>query len=356
MTVSALESWLSTAILYAILNMVSSIQISSIKASRNTLLNSVSGSQHREQCQLQFGPSPVINSSNFAPVRRLSTTSESIPSTSYVGTPMQTKSRSNSPSQHYILATPPPRRGSNRSLLYQVQKLSSRQIIPVFDIRRTKKQSSQFSVYSCDDIEHGKHDSLLRAFSYDMKFDRKGELEWLVRSEGDGADAGIVVVSKSVREGIKRIGRWTRSNDFTFEQCWNFVVRGETIATLKGNTIDFKSTAIEMSRRRGYLGVVRFEEALVFTAVYVASLDVFGHPPQFEKMESQAISTSSQPLPVSSSSVAPTVAHSIVRGTSEPGQPTKAHDRHLGKLTGTLLRRSRILLQRNRSVSSTMTV
>ncbi|KAK9247368.1 hypothetical protein V1506DRAFT_532467 [Lipomyces tetrasporus] len=297
----------------------------------------------------------------------------------------QVPSRAGTP-ESFILATPPPRPGySQAQLIFQIQRLTSRHVLPVFNVKRPvtspapvavfnkkatilpkKLSSAQFVVYSCDDIDHDTHASILHASGHDLKFGYSSGLTWRVRT--DGAGPGVLVIAVSDREGSRKtLGRWTPSNAgaagmsanstsanngyASGETSWHFVAKGEVLATLRGNRVDITSAAAEISRK-GYLGRLRFEEAIVLSSVYIENMHTFGRPPQVESdrrlSDDQVPSSSCSLLP---SPPAPAFAsRKVEKHASMPIPPHTASElQKLSKLGGSILRRGRMLLLRKHS-------
>ncbi|KAK9324121.1 hypothetical protein V1517DRAFT_318295 [Lipomyces orientalis] len=315
-------------------------------------------------------------SSSSSSVSRRSDISRSSSST-------QVPSRAGTP-ESYILATPPPRPGySQAQLIFQIQRLTSRHVLPVLNVKRPvtspapvaafhkkaailpkKLSSSQFVVYSCDDIDHDTHTSILHASGHDLKFGYSSGLTWRVRT--DGAGPGVLVIAVSERDGSRKtLGRWTPSNAGpagilptsansgygSGETSWHFVAKGEVLATLRGNRVDITSAAAEISRK-GYLGRLRFEEAIVLSSVYIENMHTFGRPPQ---VESDHRRLSDDQVPSSSCSLLPSppapafASKKIEKHASMPTAHTASELQKLSRLGGSLLRRGRTLLLRKHS-------
>ncbi|KAK9388776.1 hypothetical protein V1515DRAFT_595979 [Lipomyces mesembrius] len=284
--------------------------------------------------------------------------------------------------ESYILATPPPRPGySQTHLIFQIQRLTSRRVLPVFNVKRRvtspapvaafqkkvilpkKLSASQFVVYSCDDIEHDTHASVLHASGHELKFGHSSGLTWRVRT--DGAGPGVLIIAVSERDGHKTLGRWTPSNlgaagmrpsptsvssHLSGETSWHFVAKGEVLATLHGNRVDIAPAAAEISRK-GYLGHLRFEEAIVLSSVFIENIHIFGRPPQVEPehtiFDEQVPSSSSiLPPPISSSTVFASKKLEHRASTPVAIRRSSSELERLGKLGSSILRRGRTLLLR----------
>ncbi|KAK9333607.1 hypothetical protein V1520DRAFT_110377 [Lipomyces starkeyi] len=284
--------------------------------------------------------------------------------------------------ESYILATPPPRPGySQTHLIFQIQRLTSRRVLPVFNVKRPvtspapvaafqkkvilpkKLSAAQFVVYSCDDIEHDTHTSVLHASGHELKFGHSSGLSWRLRT--DGAGPGVLVIAVSERDGRKTLGRWTPSNlgaagmppsptsvssNPSGETSWHFVTKGEVLATLHGNRVDIAPAAAEISRK-GYLGRLRFEEAIVLSSVFIENMHIFGRPPQVEPERVMY----DEPVPSSCSILPPPMSPSPIfaskklehRASTPVTIPRSSSElERLSKLGSSILRRGRTLLLR----------
>ncbi|KAK9434310.1 hypothetical protein V1505DRAFT_359784 [Lipomyces doorenjongii] len=295
--------------------------------------------------------------------------------------------------ESYILATPPPRPGySQTHLIFQIQRLTSRRVLPVFNVKRRvtspapvaafqkkvilpkKLSGSQFVVYSCDDIEHDTRASVLQASGHELKFGHSSGLAWRLRT--DGAGPGVLIIAVSERDGRKTLGRWTPSNlgaagmppsptslssHPSGETSWHFVAKGEVLATLHGNRVDIAPAAAEISRK-GYLGRLRFEEAIVLSSVFIENMHIFGRPPQVElertiSHEQVPSSSSVLPPPISSSPVFASKKLEHRASTPVAIRRSSSELERLSKLGSSILRRGRtLLLRKSASMDSQKTI
>ncbi|KAK9236323.1 hypothetical protein V1525DRAFT_407240 [Lipomyces kononenkoae] len=282
--------------------------------------------------------------------------------------------------ESYILATPPPRPGySQNHLIFQIQRLTSRHVLPVFNVKRPvaspvpvaalqkkvkvpkKLSPAQFVVYSCDDIEHDTRTAVLHATGHELKFGHFSGLTWRLRT--DGPSLSVLVIAVSENDGQKTFGRWTPSKvggsgtppsagSYPLgEGSWQFVVKGEVLATLQGHRVDIAPAAADISRK-GYLGRLRFEEAIVMSSVFIENMSIFGRPPQVDSertsVSEERISSSCSIIP-SPASVSPVaVSKKLEHHASMPSTMSRSSaelDR-LSRLGGSILRRGRTLLWR----------
>ncbi|KAK9372678.1 uncharacterized protein V1513DRAFT_451538 [Lipomyces chichibuensis] len=332
------------------------------------------------------------NTATTSPSRSSSTASLSRSAFSSSSSSTQVPGLGSNP-ESYILATPPPRPGySQTHLIFQIQRLTSRRVLPVFNVKRPvtppapvaafqkkviqpkKLSTAQFVVYSCDDIEHDTHASVLHASGHELKFGHSSGLTWRLRT--DGAGPSVFVIAVSERDGRKTLGRWTPSNlgpagvplsstsvsnHPSGETSWHFVIKGEVLATLYGNRVDIAPTAAEISRK-GYLGRLRFEEAIVLSSVFIENMHIFGRPPQVEPerimSDEQVLSTSSILTPPNSPS--PVFASKKLEhraSTPVTIRRSSSELERLSKLGSSILRRGRtLLLRKSASMDSQKTI
>ncbi|KAK9370964.1 hypothetical protein V1509DRAFT_615364 [Lipomyces kononenkoae] len=296
--------------------------------------------------------------------------------------------------ESYILATPPPRPGySHNHLIFQIQRLTARHVLPVFNVKKPvvspapvaalqkkvilpKKLSGpgQFVVYPCDDIEHDTHAPVLHAVGHELRFGHFSRLTWRLRT--DRLSSSVLVIAVSDRDGHKTLGRWIPSkpaagssgtqtppypttsanSSSTYppmaEGSWHFVVRGEVLATLLGNRVDIAPAAADISRK-GYLGRLRFEEAIVLSSVFIEKMSLFGRPPQVEPERSSvseeriqsSCSIIPSPISASPSPTSKKLEHRQSMQTNLVRSSSSELDR-LSRLGGSILRRGRTLLWR----------
>ncbi|KAK9475039.1 uncharacterized protein V1510DRAFT_409879 [Dipodascopsis tothii] len=151
----------------------------------------------------------------------------------------------------YALAAPPPSRtAAARRLVFQVQRLTVRRALPVFDIVADRGHAPLFLVYACD-LDASK--LVARATADGLSF---GNNERWTIARGP--------IGMAVADGAGRaVGLWTaRDHDWTMVGP-----DGRELASLRHGCVTVRADA-----GSGYVGAVRFEEALIFAAVYVAGL------------------------------------------------------------------------------------
>ncbi|KAK7206251.1 hypothetical protein BZA70DRAFT_128439 [Myxozyma melibiosi] len=217
----------------------------------------------------------------------------------------------------YILATPPPRPGYNihtAPLAFQIQQLQGNRMMPMMDIKRPKKQVltqlplaaaplrvrhaaarisvhdhqlPQFAGFPCDDGE-SKRSAVVHASGHTLRFRHSNGTVWRVRRDG----ASFVVYSSSRLEPNTHhvVGWWSKPDHAAKrdDSCWSFVAHGRVMATMRNARIEVSQYA-DLISHRGYVGCLRFEEALCLTAIFIAGVEVFGVPPEVDSQHPLSI-------------------------------------------------------------------
>ncbi|KAK9457362.1 hypothetical protein V1511DRAFT_493398 [Dipodascopsis uninucleata] len=258
-----------------------------------------------------------------------------------------------SSNENYVIAQPPPRPGfksHHQHLFFQLQQLTRRRALPIYNIKKSS-QNSQFSVCSCD----GEHDrAVAQAFGFDIVFfstkpnEDSTKTKWRVRSiEYENKPVIAVFSSPSGR----LVGRWIpESSDISSNTRWTFITpRGEQLAHLAGNNwIELLPSSIQ----RGFVGQVRFEEALLFSAIFISGSKIFGVPPEYcePPIKSDALTKKRFSLPIGVLEMRPSSqSTNSERSRQDQQLPEMYHNgRHQPpiKVFNGIVRRGRSLLSR----------
>ncbi|KAK9451930.1 uncharacterized protein V1518DRAFT_409938 [Limtongia smithiae] len=203
------------------------------------------------------------------------------------------------PNEAYILATPPPRRQGYKQrsqLLYQLQRLDGRHVVPLLNITTKSTSSSasspppprssslsssssstaasilparpsrslnapsssplQFSVNPCDiapSSRKTKHAPIVSATAHDLHFRYDDGLVWRVRRAPDALAPTLVVVAVAQSHDPtgatvpteRTLGRWTRTKASSSgtSDVWTFTAArsGAVLATLRGARMELRS-------------------------------------------------------------------------------------------------------------------